>query len=321
MKRANGMGTIIKLSGNRRKPWAIRRVEGWREDGRPIIKYQGYYRKKSEAEAALLEYNNDPYTMSNKTFKEIYREWYKTKEVNRTDKTLGGYRTTFKHLAPLHDMKISDINREVLQRFYDDLEVNAVAFQNVTKLINMVFGYAVKRGILPTRAAQINKTVVLPSKKVVHQAPRTCISDNDIEKLWKLKDDNEYAKIILVYLYTGLRYSELYNLTADCCHANYIEIRKSKTKAGVRIVPICDKLQSVLPIIQVPPRSTFERRFKELLPDHRIHETRHTFITRLAEKGVDARVIKAIVGHKSSDVTEQYTHMSLDAMLAAVNLL
>ena len=39
MKRANGMGTIIKLSGNRRKPWAIRRVIGWKQNGNPIIKY------------------------------------------------------------------------------------------------------------------------------------------------------------------------------------------------------------------------------------------------------------------------------------------
>jgi site-specific recombinase XerD len=41
----------------------------------------------------------------------------------------------------------------------------------------------------------------------------------------------------------------------------------------------------------------------------------------LTEKGVDVRVIKAIVGHKMDDVTAIYTHISLDTMLEAVNKL
>ena len=93
----------------------------------------------------------------------------------------------------------------------------------------------------------------------------------------------------------------------------------SKTAAGVRVVPICEKIRSLTPISSVPPSTTFNRYFKDLLPDHAPHDTRHTFISMMTDKGVDVRIIKAIVGHKMPDVTAIYTHISLDAMLEAVN--
>lgn len=321
MKRANGMGTIIKLSGNRRRPYTIRRVIGWKESGNPIIKYQGYYKTRREAEQALNEYNNDPYMISQKTLRDVYDDWYAQREQTKGESTLKGYRVCWGHLGPLQDMKLKDIDRNVIQNYYYDVDISAVTFKKTTQLVRMLFEHAVKRNYLPISALNINKAVIIPPKREKHLKKRTAISKEDIDKLWELKDANEYAKIALVYIYTGLRFIELQELQPENCHDNYIEVTHSKTAAGVRIVPICDKLKDVLPIVKVPSRTTFERHFRKLLPDHHIHETRHTFITMLTEKGVDARIIKAIVGHASNDVTELYTHISLDVMLGAVNRL
>ena len=320
MKRANGMGTIVKLSGNRRRPWAIRRVIGWKEDGRPMIKYQGYYRTKREAEAALNEYNNDPYKISNKTLADVYNDWYDQRTREKADNTLKNYRTCWSHLKPLYDVKIREIDRPMLQRFYDTVPITENTFRKTTQLINMLFTYAAKRGILPVSAININKAIDMPHKEAKHNKPRTAIPRDVIDQLWTMTD-NDYVKIALVLIYTGLRFSELYDLQPEHCHDNYIEITHAKTPSGVRIVPLCDKVRSLLPIIKVPPRTTLARRFSEFLPDHYIHETRHTFITMMTEAGVDPRIIKAIVGHKSNDVTEIYTHISLDVMLEAVNKL
>ena len=41
----------------------------------------------------------------------------------------------------------------------------------------------------------------------------------------------------------------------------------------------------------------------------------------LTEAGVDSRIIKSIVGHKGQDITEHYTHITLEVKLEAVNLL
>ena len=321
MKRANGMGTIIKLTGNRRKPWAIRRVVGWKDNGNPQIKYQGYYRTRREAEIALNEYNANPYTISKKTFSEVYKEWYQQRENEKAEGTLKGYRIAYGHLEPLHDMRIKDIDRAVLQKCYDDMDVTAHTLKNVMQLINMLFEYAVRSSILPVSALKINKTIIIPSKDQKFKQSRDRISKKDIDRLWALKDVNEYAKIALVYIYTGVRFSELRDLSPENCHDNYIEITHAKTPSGVRIVPICDKIRRILPIIKVPPRTTFERHFRALLPNHYIHETRHTFITMMTEAGIDQRIIKAIVGHKSNDITDIYTHISLDIMLDAVNKL
>ena len=321
MKRANGDGTIVKLTGNRRKPYAIRKVIGWKENGRPQLQYISYHKSYREAERALKAYNEDPYTVSKTTLKELYEDWYALQEPKKAEDTLKGYRTCFKHITPLHDLKLKDIDRPTMQTFYDRLDVNACTCKKVSQLLNMLFGYAVKRGIMPTMALNLTKAVAIPDKTVKHQAPRSAISKTDIDRLWALKDVNEYARITLVYIYTGLRYSELYELQPENCHENYIEITHAKTASGVRIVPLSDKVLSLLPINKVPPRTTFDRHYRKLLPDHVIHDTRHTFISMMTEAGVDPRIIKAIVGHKTNDITEVYTHISLDVMLEAVNRL
>ena len=319
MRRANGDGTIIKLSGNRRKPYAIRRIVGWREDGGRIIKYQGYYRTRREAEQALAAYNADPYYISKRTLKDIIDEWYEQKDVSES--TLKNYRVCIKHLEPLHDMKIRDIDRPTLQKFYNELDVSPNTLKLVIQVLNMVFDYAVKLGILPSTALNLNQTINVPlkeQKKV--QKKREAISRDDIDMLWQ-HTDNKYVKMILVYIYTGLRFSEMRDLLPENWHENYIEITQSKTKAGIRIVPICDKIRPLLPIDSVPSRTAFEYDFKRWLPNNLIHETRHTFITMLTEAQVDPRVIKAIVGHRANDVTQFYTHISLDVMMEAVNRL
>lgn len=321
MKRANGQGTVVKMTGNRRKPYAIRKVIGWKEDGRPILKYISYHKTKREAENALKKYNDDPYVVNNITFADLYKEWYAIQENEKKEGTLRHYRTRYAHLESIYDEKITDIDAIMLERVYNDLDVSKGMLESVQILVTLMFKYAVRRRYLPISALYISKAINMPVREQKHNKPREVIDKKDIDRLWALKDTNEYAKIILVYIYTGLRYAELKNLAPENCHDNYIEIIDAKTPAGIRTVPICDKLKQVLPIIPVPPHTTFDRYYKMLLPQHAIHDTRHTFISMLTEKKVDVRIIKAIVGHKISDVTALYTHISLDAMLEAVNLL
>lgn len=55
---------------------------------------------------------------------------------------------------------------------------------------------------------------------------------------------------------------------------------------------------------------------------HTTHDTRHTFVSRMVEAGIDSRVLKQIVGHASKNVTDSvYTHIGLAAKLDAVNKL
>lgn len=63
MKRGNGFGSVIKLGGKRRRPYAARVTQGWTLEGKQIIKYIGYYATKREAAKALEAYNTNPYEL------------------------------------------------------------------------------------------------------------------------------------------------------------------------------------------------------------------------------------------------------------------
>ena len=47
--------------------------------------------------------------------------------------------------------------------------------------------------------------------------------------------------------------------------------------------------------------------------EHKPHDTRHTFITKAKESNMNEYVLKMIVGHAITDITEAtYTHRTLD---------
>lgn len=56
MRHQNGFGSIHKLGGNRRKPYAVRITVGWK-DGKQVRKYLGFYKTQPEALLALAEYH------------------------------------------------------------------------------------------------------------------------------------------------------------------------------------------------------------------------------------------------------------------------
>ena len=318
MRRANGSGHITKLAGNRRRPYAIRKIVGWTEKGTPQYKYVSYHKTKREAERALNAYIEDPYTLGKFTLKDIFEEWYALRENDRAENTLINYRTSWGHLKPLHDKRIALLDRFELQRYFDSLELSEIAMIRINGLLKLLFDYAVKRGILPISALNTYKAIEINPKKEARENPHSRITEDEISYLWEHQND-DIVRIILVYIYTGLRFSELRKLYPSNIHEDYFEIKQAKTEAGNRIVPLSDKVKKLLPITEVPSHSSFIVAFQKILPEHTPHDTRHTFISLMTEAKVEDKIIKAIVGHKPTDVTGQYTHFSLETLLEAVN--
>ena len=56
-------------------------------------------------------------------------------------------------------------------------------------------------------------------------------------------------------------------------------------------------------------------------PTASFHSLRHTFVTRCVEAGVPVAVVRELVGHTRETMTEHYTHISAEAMEAALSAL
>ena len=81
MKLPNGYGSVTKMSGKRRKPYAARITTAWTDGGKQVKKYIGYFKTRQEAIKALADYNENPFDLATKkiTFAEVFERWQKVK--------------------------------------------------------------------------------------------------------------------------------------------------------------------------------------------------------------------------------------------------
>lgn len=78
---------------------------------------------------------------------------------------------------------------------------------------------------------------------------RQPFSKEEIQTVWNWNSSNEYISVILMLIYSGVRISELLDLKKENVNLSekWISIKASKTKAGIRKVPIAEK---VLPFFE-----------------------------------------------------------------------
>ena len=322
-KRANGKGSIYKLSGRRTNPWAVRKTVGYSEKGHPIYKFIGFYHTYEEANRVLTEYNKNPYSLENETLKDMYDKFIVSFEKNHKTKTVDNYRSKWKHLEPLYDEPISKLTRKKLQLFFDNLNASKIVKEKVKTVLKAIFDYSIRYDVIPAERLIILNYIDLSSQIVNYKVEHTAIAKEDIERLKNINDD--MSKTILFLIYTGLRAGEYCNLTDDCIDDEMvIHVIDSKTEAGIREVPISNKAQKLAPLPRYKNYGQLYNRYVEWQKKYNfnyyLHDTRHTLVSILTEAEVDERIIRSIVGHKGSGVTELvYTHISIETKREALN--
>lgn len=171
---------------------------------------------------------------------------------------------------------------------------------------------------------------------------REPFSKAEVSRIWEAKNGNTYYTVILMLIYSGCRVSELLDLKKEDVNLEkrYFNVVAAKTAAGVRTVPIaekvypffeywynlndCEYLLSTSEGEHFKYRNYYDSYWKPLLNavgmKHRPHDTRHTCVSLLTVAGVSDKVIKKIVGHKGQDVTEiVYTHFEIAELIDAIN--
>jgi len=314
MRLPNSFGSVYKLKGTLRRPWVARKTVGWKENGQPKYAYIGYYETRKDAMDALAKYNAKPYDTKT-TFDVAFKNWCLEAKESLSDKTYRDYVSAYnRHLKALQSMKVRDIKLADMQAVMDG--VTKPTGSVLRKIMSGVLHYCVRNELITTDKAELTKYLKYSSDEGNTVTRRVFT----MEEIRSNKDP-----LITILLYTGLRIGELLALEKKDIHTKerYIDITRAKTEAGIRKVPIAERIVPLLSAL--PTDRTYSSIWQELKKiDHTPHDTRHTFISMMAslDPPVDERITKAIVGHAGSGITETvYTHIDLAPMLEAVNRL
>ena len=128
MRLPSGYGSIIKLKGNRRKPFQVRLTKGFTDEGKQIYIYLGYYTTKNEALVALADYNSSPYDITRETitFAEVYKKWSNEHFKKVSKSAIENYSNAYrKYCKSLYKMRFKDIRLTHLQGVIDECRYGA----------------------------------------------------------------------------------------------------------------------------------------------------------------------------------------------------
>lgn len=333
MRLPNGYGAVVKLPGKRRRPYAARITVEYDENGRQKYKYLGYFRLRSEALACLKEYNDNPYNikLTDITFQELYERWKEWKlSSGASIKTV--YNAAYLSFQPLTKSLFVDLKANDYQRIIDKLKLGYNTKITMKTLINQMYKYA---QMLDVPVKNYGKFIVVhrDAMSTLHKP----FTDDELKTLWKYKK-NKDIQIVLIYIYTGLRPSELLSIkTENVFLDEKYMIGGIKTLAGKnRIIPIADKIlpfitslfnkeNKYLLVDETGEKMTYYK-FREtiwnnvLVKDHLPHDCRHTCATLLSNANVDRKIIQLILGHSTGDVTDGvYIHKTTEQLIRAIN--
>lgn len=249
MKLPNKYGSVYKLSGKRRKPWAVRKTVGWKQvpekmKSYPIYEFIGFYATRSEALQALATYNEDPYDLhlNTITFEEVYEKW---SEIHfEKIKDTNGYKAAFKTCKDIWNMKFVEIKLDHLQKVCDESGKNTPTLKTLKNMFGLMYDYAVIHEIVTPDKREMVKFVDISKPGNPNAYNRKPFTKKETKQLWDAQPSNQYISIVLMLIYTGLRIGELLELKKEDVHLDerWFFVQEAKTDAGIREVPIAEKV-------------------------------------------------------------------------------
>lgn len=252
---------------------------------------------------------------------------------------------TFQFKDEMKSIKSEDLNNIKLEDLYNYIgelsgKKASASIARTTGAIKSFFRYLNKFNIVA-----INPSLHLNSPKIQKRVPKY-LTENEMIKLLESVDngrsdspERDYA-MLLVFLTTGIRLSELINikvkdvadngmltvtgkgdkqreipLSNSCLNAieSYTKTRRNNSnilftnKAGGQITP--NGVQQLV-------KKYLKRIGKE---DFSVHKLRHSAITNMLQNGANLKTLQEIAGHTSLKTTEIYAHVNSEQKRKAVS--
>ena len=234
----------------------------------------------------------------------------------------------------LVDKNITDITENDILNFFNllknDRDIKQATQNRYRTCLNHIFNIAIKDRV-------VNYNPVKYIKRYKEKSRDRALNINEIKALLETcrqSRNEELYYIVLVALYTGMRYSNIVNMKKSNIKGNVYQLDGNETKSGKSqlIYLHQDLLNELNQYIQAHSRDNIfitkriKRSFKTALlkagiENFRFHDLRRTFATFLLYNNTNIKTIQNMLGHSSIMMTERYLANDSKKELDAINKL
>ncbi|MFC1467848.1 site-specific tyrosine recombinase XerD [Verrucomicrobiota bacterium] len=269
---------------------------------------------------------------------------YVSLELGLSPNTRAGYQNDLTHLtAFLHDKNITSFNdvtrREILSFLMAEksrgMSTATIARELVS--VKLFFRFLLQEGFISR-----NESEKMESPKLWKVLPHT-LSHGEIERLLKAPDSDTSLglrdrAILNMFYATGMRVSELADITIDNLHFAEGYIRCIGKGRKERVIPIAQSAQKLVNryLTEIRPKHAKDNEQRTVFLTRRgtglnrktlwamikkyavqagitknvtPHTLRHSFASHLLANGADLRTIQEMLGHADIATTQIYTHV------------
>ena len=211
IKRQNGHGGIERTKNGNYRIRVYDIVDGKRKR----ITLKNNIKSKKEAERMLEEYYTNPWDLDieTMTLEELFEQFYKEKTepvIQVAEDTLNGYKYDFKRCRPLHKEKFKNLKVPQLQNFINNLNASDGTKNKTKFFLVQLYEFAMRMEYVRFNRARSIKIYKRNDERIGN-----IFTDEEIEKLWKYVEVNNWIDVILIMIYTGYRIGEIVSIKKE----------------------------------------------------------------------------------------------------------
>jgi excisionase family DNA binding protein len=245
-------------------------------------------------------------------------------------KKLDAYFSAYQDLREITPMKIGGFIKE-----RQEAENTGSTINRFLALIKHMLNKAIEEGYLETNPAKNIKPF-----RETNRIER--VLSQDEEKRLLAHSCGYLRSILVIGLNTGARLGEILrlewrNIDLKARKINLLQTKSGKPRVVFINTPLLHELERMRSENGKSPYLFFNEQTKRPLgrvskvfltackkakvENFRIHDCRHTFISRLLEKGADVETVRSLAGHSSLAMVQRYAHSQDGMKRKAVELL